>query len=535
MKKAVIVVIGLAVLVGAAGYWSWQKNPYSKEVLKLDIIGPESVAMAEEVIYTVRYKNNGDIRLENPRLIFEFPDNTLSADGSARRVEIGRGELDDIYPGEEKTIQFKGRLIGKQGEIKTARAEISFQPRNLQAEYKSESSLSTVISSVPLTFDFDLSSRVESGRSFEFSLNYFSSLAYPLTDLSINIEYPDSFEFLSSSPNILDKTQYNISLLNRAEGGRLDIIGSLDGELGDQKIFKAVIGVWQNDVFIPLKEISKGAEITKPQLSVFAQINGQTGYVASPGDLLHYEIFFRNISEDPFTDLFLVSTLSGSGFDFDTMKVTNGDFTVGDNSVVWDWRKVPKLRFLPKGEEGKVEFWVELKEDWTSNAVLTNSVLISEISEKFETKVNSNLKLTGRADYHDEVFGNSGPNPAEVGSETTFTVTWQVDNSLNDIKNGRVRASLPSNVRVLGKIFPESQSSKFAYDSHSREIVWLVGDVGRGETKNIAFQVGLTPGSGQRGNLAPVVQNITISGEDQWTEQVINRTHDTITTPDPIR
>ena len=107
MKKIVIGIVVLSVLVGAAGYWYWQKNPYSRDVLKLEILGPESVSAANEVTYTIKYKNNGDIRLEEPRLIFEFPENTLLLSGTSKRVEIGPDQLDDIYPGEEKTFQFK--------------------------------------------------------------------------------------------------------------------------------------------------------------------------------------------------------------------------------------------------------------------------------------------------------------------------------------------------------------------------------------------------------------------------------------------
>ena len=535
MKKIVIGIVVLSILVGAAGYWYWQKNPYSRDVLKLEILGPESVSAAKEVTYTVKYKNNGDIRLEEPRIIFEFPENTLLVDGTSRRIEIGPDQLDDIYPGEEKTFQFRGRLLGKEGDVKVAKVQISYQPKNLQARYESETTLSTVISSVPLTFDFDLSSKVQSGRDFDFALNYFSSLNYPLTDLSINIEYPNGFEFLSSKPSIFDKNQWDIPLLNRADGGRIKINGRLLGELGDHKIFRAVIGIWQNDEFIALKEISKGVEITKPQLSVFMQINGQTNYIANPGDILHYEIFFRNIGDDPFSNLFLVSSLDGSGFDYNTIKVFSGQFQNGDNSIVWDHRTVPKLKFLSRGQEGIVEFWVELKDDWPSGGILKNSILVGEIKEEFETKVNSNLMVSGRADYHDEVFGNSGPNPAEVGSETTYTIIWQVNNSLNDVSNVRVRTSLPANVKLVGKIFPESQSSKFAYDSSSREVIWIIGDAPKDEVQNIAFQVSLNPRQSQRGTNAVITSDIIITGEDQWTNNIINRSISGLKTSESIR
>ncbi|MDP2910676.1 MAG: hypothetical protein Q8N58_02750 [bacterium] len=544
MKKYIFIIIFvLALGLGLAGYWYWQRNPYSKEVLKLEILGPDTVSASYEITYTVKYKNNGDLRLEEPRLIFEFPEYTLLEPGASRRIEMGPEELGDIYPGEEKTFQFKGRLLGKEKEVKTAKAWLNYQPKNLQARYESTTSFSTIIDSVPLTFDFDLASRVEAGREFDFSINYFSSSDYPLSNLGIRVRYPDGFEFIQSAPQGLDSSDFEVALLNPAEGGRIEIKGRLSGSLNEQKIFKATIGVWKDDEFIVLKEITKGTEITKPQLSVFQHINSQPDYVASSGDMLHYEIFFRNISDEPFQDLFLALTLEGDGFDFDTVKAESGQFQQGDNSIIWDWRNVPKLKFLDQGKEGKVEFWINLKENWSSgekNALLKNSVLISQVKEEFETKVNSKLEIFQQSSYEDEVFGNSGPMPPEVGSATTYTVIWQAKNYFNDVKNVKVKAVLSSNVRLTGKIFPESESSKFAFDSESREIVWMIGDMEGGagifnNGPNIVFQVSLTPDPSQRNTNALLINEATISGEDQWTESSVEEKSDSIKTASPVR
>ncbi|OGZ17649.1 MAG: hypothetical protein A2V72_02575 [Candidatus Nealsonbacteria bacterium RBG_13_37_56] len=544
MRKYIFIAIFvLALGLGLAGYWYWQQNPYSKEVLKLEILGPDIALASYEVTYTVKYKNNGDIRLEEPRLIFEFPEYTLLEPGASRRIEIGPEELGDIYPGEEKTFQFKGRLLGKEKEVKTAKAWLSYQPKNLQARYESTTSFSTTVDFVPLTFNFDLASKVEAGREFDFSINYFSSLDYPFSNLGIKVLYPDGFEFIQSAPKGLDNSDFEIVLLNPAEGGRIEIQGKLSGNLNEQKIFKATIGIWKDDEFIVLKEITRGTEITKPQLSVFQQINSQSNYIANPGDMLHYEIFFRNISDEPFQDLFLALTLEGDGFDFDTVKAESGQFQQGDNSIIWDWRSVPKLKFLDQGKEGKVEFWINLKESWSSGekeALLKSSILISQVKEEFETKVNSKLEISQQASYEDEVFGNSGPMPPEAGNSTTHTVIWQVKNYFNDLKNVKVKAVLPSNVRLTGKIFPESESSKFAFDSGSREIVWMIGDMEAGtgifnDGPNIAFQISLTPDLNQRNTNALLINEARISGEDQWTESAIEVESDSVKTASPVR
>ena len=552
MKKLIFIVIILGLGLAMAGFWYWNRDSFSKAALKLEILGPGKASLSQEVEWTVTYRNNGNIKLEDPHLTFEFPDNTVSASlldevngntVSSGRVEIGPDKIGDIYPGEEKSFKFKGRLIGKEGDVKTARAWLTYHPKNIKAIYKSSTTLVTTINSVPLTLDFDLSPKVEPEHNFKFAINYFSNLDYPLTNLGIKVEYPSGFEFIDSNPKTVGRTEWDIPLLNKADGGRIEIKGKLSGEIKEQKIFKATLGIWKKNEFIALKEVERGTEITNPRLDIFQEVNGQRKYIANPGDLLHYEIYFRNIGTEPLKNLFLAVNLNGNAFDFDSLKVDNGQFGKGDDSIVWDWRDVPKLQFLDQGEEGKVEFWVKLK-DWKiknyqeKNPILKDSVLISKIRQDFEIKLNSKLFVSQKGYYNGDVFSNSGPNPPELGKETTYTIIWQAKNYYNDVKNVKVKAVLPPNVRLTGKIFPQEESSNFSFDDLSREIVWSVRDgqamkAGDGiltPAPNISFQVAITPTSDQKNGNDLLIGKATISGEDQWTGEKIEETADEIKT-----
>lgn len=544
MKKLIFITIILGVAVGAAGFWYWQRNPYSKEILKLEILGPEKAIISQEVEYAVKYRNNGDVRLEEPRLTFEFPENTVLEMGDSLRIEKGSDELGDIYPGEEKTFKFKGRIFGKEGDARTAKAWLSYKPKNLQAAYESGTTFTTILEAIPITFDFDLPTKVESGRELKFSLNYYSTLNYPLTDLGVRIEYPLGFEFLESKPRGLEKNEWEISVLNKAEGGRIEIKGKLAGEAKEQRIFRAFLGIWIKDQWVALKEISKAVEISTPRLSVFQRINSQGQYSASPGDILHYEIFFRNISQEPFTDLFLIVTLNGNPFDMETIKTETGQFNKGDNSIVWDWRSVSKLKFLDQGDEGKVEFWINLKDDWgtsgpgENNVVLKDTVLVSQIKEEFEIKVSSKLAISQQGFFLDDVFGNTGLFPPKAGEETTYTIIWNAQNYYNDAGNVKVTAKLPQNARLTGKIFPGTESPNFSFDSQSREIVWKVKDgkdmeAGTGvlnQAPNVSFQAALIPSVDQIGQTAEIIGEARIVGEDRWTEKILEGKSFAITT-----
>ena len=527
-NKLILAAISMAAIAGIVGFWYFQRNIYSKEILRLEILGPEQTELGQEIEYTVKYKNNGNVRLEDPSLVFEFPKHSLLEEGEVLRKEI---ILEDIYPGQEQAFSFKARLLGKEGDIKKARVWLSYRPKNLKARYESETSHSAQITSVPLTLEFDLPSKIESGKEVIFRLNYFSNANYPLSDLGIKAEYPSDFEFENSKPQALEERDWEIGLLNKAEGGRIEITGNLKGEVGEQKQFKAQLGSWQEGEFVLLKEAIRAVQIVSPSLYITQEINNSPYYVASAGDTMHYEIFFKNIGEESFNNLFLVSRLEGEIFDLDSLKAPLGDFESGDNSIIFDWRRVSKLQFLGPQEEGKIEFWVELKEDWTSEAandkdsVLRNKVYLSQAQEEFVTKVNSKIEIVQKGYYEDEVFGNTGSIPPQAGNQTTYTIIWQAKNYYNDVKNMKVKATLGSNVRLTGKIFPEGAALTF--DSGSREVVWKMEnlDAGKGVSgpgPSVAFQIGFTAKASQEGQTPTLIGQAEITGEDQFTNLTVS-------------
>jgi hypothetical protein len=522
-NKIILGVTILALIIGITGFWYYQKNVYSKEVLKLEILGPEKADLLEEIEYTIKYKNNGEVKLEQARLVFEYPSFSVPSEGDVLRKEM---ILDDIYPGQEKTFSFKGRLMGTAGELKVAKAWLSYNPKNLNARYESETSLTTKIEDVSITLDMDLSSRIESGKELSFNINYFSNVVYPLSDLAIKIEYPSDFEFKSSVPKSLDSNEWNIGLLNRAEGGRITIDGNLTGQIDEEKIFKVQLGSWQDGNFILLKEAIKGVKIVSPSLYISQQINGTSQYTASPGDVLHYEIIFKNIGQEAFNNLFLVARLNGEAFDFSTIRAPLGEFQLGDNSIVFDWRRVSDLQFLDSQDEGKVEFWINLKESWpaqssqSKNPLIKNNVFLSQASQEFITKVNTRLEIVQKGYYSDEIFGNSGPLPPRVGQVTTYTITWQAKNHYNNVNNMQVKATLGKNVFLTGKIFPDG--ANLTFDSVSKEIVWTEEaiEAGKGVTEagpNISFQVSFVPDVSQTGSTPTIINQAVITGEDQFT------------------
>jgi len=530
MSKRLIIISIVTAVILVAIIFLYRGSMFSKEILRLEILGPETAKIGDEIEYTVQYKNNGNFVLENPKLTFVLPDNSLAEEGR----NILTKELDDIYPGNQESVKFKARLLGKDGDIKTAKASISYTPKNITATYESDTTFNTKIDADSITLDFDLPTKAEKGKNLQYSMNYFSNVDYSLENLSIKLDPTSGFDFISADPASLDNLEWKLQTLSKAQGGRINVTGLVLADTNQDLIFSATIGMWQNGNFIAIKQVIANVQVIQPLLFISQQINGSSNYVASPGENLHYRVFFRNIGSTPFDNLFMVVKLDGSALDMSSIQVgMGGQVQPGDNMIVWDQNHVPTLSYLDVQQQGEVDFDVKVKSDWTlssadiNGTVITDSVNISQITQKFETKVSSGLVISQKAYYVSSNITNSGLIPPKVGQATTYTVNWEIKDYFSDAKNVKVKATLPENVSLTGQIFPQNELSNFSFDSASREIVWSVGDILAGTGVNgdpvaLYFQVSLVPTASQKGKSTGIIGPVQISGENQFTNTAIS-------------
>ncbi len=518
--KNLIKIILISIFVFALGIYWWQSTSYSKEVLKLEILGPSEVAVGESIEYVVRFKNNGNVRLEEPELIFEYPSGAITKNEDIllyNSEKIGGS----IYPGEERTFSFDARLLGKEGSLKIAKATLSFKPKDLNVRNETSTEFLTTIKTVPINLDFNLPSKVTSiDKAFSFSINYASEVDYSLEDLSIIIDYPEDFAFLYSNPKALDEKQWDISSLNKYESGKIDISGMTTSDT--QSAFTVKLGIWDNNEFVVLKEITEWLQVVSPSLYVTQKVNNSYDYIAKKGDSLHFEVSFRNIGEEPLEDLILVSKLDGNLFDLSTVSAPSAKYTVGDNSLLFESKSFPDLEFLGVDQVGVIEFWIDLKTDLNQSILsqasqkVKNIVSVGGVKEEFTTKVQTDLV----AWQHVDVTATSGPYPLQINRASKVTVVWEALSSFNDVGEVTMRAIIPENGTLIkGDDFEENG---LTFNEDTSEIVWEVGSIpaGSGYTKDsvkVSFQIMVSPQMATPGGIL-LIPSAYIGGKDEWTQ-----------------
>jgi len=168
-----------------------------------------------------------------------------------------------------------------------------------------------------------------------------------------------------------------------------------------------------------------------------------------------------------------------------------------------------------------------------STAKITSSAVPEELEglpvgseDKLEVKIHTQFSFNGRGYYSDGLIQNSGPLPPRAGEKTTYSITWQLTNTTNDVENVKVTAVVPPNVEWTGTIYP--QDANISFDANSGTISWDAGKVFAGTgiltpPKRVDFQLAFTPGLYHVGQVFSLISGASLSGTDSFTGMEIKK------------
>jgi len=539
-KKKYLFIGGISISIiflSVVGFFVYRDlSSFDRDKIKLEIEGPERAVSGEETRYIVKYENKTKLALTDLRLTFHYPENSIPLESDSLDQII---DLPNLESGQSGQIELPVRIIGLKNETKRAWAQLSCQPVNLSAHYTNQAEFLTEIISVPLVLDFDLPQILVGGQSFNFSLRYSNQADVSFEDLQIRLEYPSGFVFQSAEPGSLENDNvWSLGELNEGEQGKIFIQGSVQGEEGDSKSFKASLGLFKDDQFTVYTETIDGLKISLSPLSVTQTVNDSMDHVAQAGQTLNYRINYQNTTNIGIKNVVIVSKLIGKVLDLTSLDTKKGSFDGLSQTITWNAGNLSALEFLGPGQDGQISFSVRLKDplpisNYTDkNFIVENIVEIDslenplsleniEIAGQSEliTKVASQISLQAQGYHNDDQISNTGPIPPKVGQMTTYTIKWRLVNTSNDLDQVKVRAFLPPHVKWMNRTSPAN--ADLSYNSQTGELIWDIGDLPAATgvllpVKAVAFQVGIVPGTVHLGNSMELIGSSQVTGQDNF-------------------
>lgn len=541
-----VLIVGLVVFV----YW-YARSSFDRAWVSIEISGPERVVSGEEIVYIVKCKNSTKVALNDAQLTFRWPEGSLPTSGEL----FEKMSLGSLAPQQTKEATFKGKLIGFRAVQKEISAILSYQPSKTQARFENEAVFLTQIIAVPLVLTLDFPDKVSAGQQITTALKYLNDSEAAFDNLVIKIEYPEGFVVSSTYPQPQENI-WQIGRIGSKEEGKVLVTGTINGNRGDTKTFRAYLGVTKDGSFIPYAETVKSLQISLPVLSLEQTINDVSDYIANCGSILDYKIKYRNNSQIGLPSAKITLKFDTRALDFSTLKLGGrGSFDSVGSTVTWDQSNTPELELLDAGQSGELLFSVKVKDDLPikdysdknfavysiTNSSSANPPLAlagQQIQDAVEMsiKVNTKLGIESKGYYQDDLLPNSGPLPPQVGETTSYTIYWHVTNTSNDAEDVKVEATLPPSVAWLNKFKPTS--TNFRYDSLNRKITWEIGNLSSGAgvltpAKYAAFQIGLTPSAPQINEVVEIIRPTVITGRDVFTKTDLRATDVQITSELP--
>jgi hypothetical protein len=260
------------------------------------------------------------------------------------------------------------------------------------------------------------------------------------------------------------------------------------------------------------------------------------------------EVLWKNNLPTSVANVEINAKLSGN-FDENSFIVDRGFYNSVTDTVSWSQERNPIFESLKPGEGGSVTF--RFRSPVFGNGPLTNPEAIIDVSVRGrrlsennvseevvstvvrEIRFNTNLALIPRIVYSSGPFNNTGPIPPVAEMKTTYTVIWTLNNTVSDVSDAIVSATLPSYVKWIGQ--SSTNDGAITYNSVNREVTWDVGAINSGSgssvsSREVAFQIEFLPSLSQIDQSPILLGKSKVTSKDDFTGSLLESIKGELTT-----
>ncbi len=518
-------------------------NIVSSKNIDIEIAGPSFVAGGEELALQVVVRNGNATPLELADLLIEYPKGAGA--GDTEDIERLRDTLGEIRSGGsiERIERFK--LFGEEGGDKEIKFTLEYRIAGSNAVFTKETSYKVRISTAPVSLLVDAPEEGSDNQDFKFSVKASSNSEEGVSNLLLRIEYPAGFDYKSAEPKpTFGNNVWRIGDLNKGGSKEISVLGVIRGQDGEERTFRIYTGEQdtrdEQKIGVVYNSAFQSVLIKRPFLSAQLLVNGKEGSTisVSPRNVVQSEIIWKNNLPTKIMNARVEVVFTGDSVDSSTIIADRGFYNSGNNTISWDRNSLNELREIQPGDGGRMSFSFSPKSissgDYSPNKEITVSVNVygeffdtsmgggQTVSSQAKTiiKISSDFQVTPRALYYGAPFSNEGKLPPQVGEETTYAIVLTAVNSTNRISRAVVKTTLPSYIRFVGVVYPESEQVTF--NDKTGEVVWNIGSIESGvgftkPVKEVSFKIGFRPSLGQVGRNAPLTGVVTYSGSDEFT------------------
>lgn len=533
-------------------------NVVTSQKIDIAINGPRTIDGGEVLELQVAVRNNNNAALELADLVVTYPKGTRMPANLSATMEEQRIPLGTIEAGGTRNGTIRAVMFGRDGAQQDINVALEYRLSGSSALFFAEAKHTVLVASGTLEIGLTTNKEAVAGQITDMTVTVTSHAQTVVKDVVLRASFPFGFSLSSATPEEQLENLWGLGDMEPGETQTVHIIGKLDGQSGDGRVFRFVAGTRESPdaslVDVVLADFEKEVAVTRPFLDMSLSVDEieTEDYVGRTGETIPITLNWRNNLSVALSDVVIAATVSGPGLDPFNITADRGFYRSIDSVVLWDKTTTRgALERIPAGAEGQlvIRLTPKLAEDLVGVQDPTIKIELhaaglrlseGSVPETIQATVSKQIRLAtdatlrGRALYFENPLGSVGPLPPRVEHETTYGVLWEVTNSTNLIRDAKVTAVLPPYVRWLGTVSPSVEHVTF--NENNGTVTWHVGKllpdtgVGGKTPRRVAFSIGLVPSTSQVGESPALVQNQVLVGVDNFVTKDISAIDDDLTT-----
>ena len=559
-------------VVGAIAYIVLGAQPVAIGRVGIAIQGPNTITGGSILELHITVTNTNPAPLETADLIVRYPEGTRVPTNLLTDMKVQRLQLGTIEPGGVRTGTVRAAIFGSAGEHKDIAVELEYRGRGSDALLVSKSGYSVAVISDALDISVKSNKEVVAGQKTDMSVTIKSNAGITLKNVVLHARYPFGFKPDTFDPKpAKDDNYWELGTFTPGEEKVVRIAGLFHGYPGDKKTVHFSAGlrnavkkevltesgsytsrITQEDITLATLDHTFLAK--KPFLGTVFKINDAplAEYVAEPGNAIPLELFWKNNTQGPLSNIVIATNIYGTGVNPYTIFASKGFYRSIDSVAIWD--KVTTkgaLANVGSGDTGRFLLRVTPRKEnqlvGITNPVITFEVhaagqRLSEtgVPQTLESTVIETIKLAtvpklkARLMYYSNPFKSTGPLPPKVESKTQYGMMWELSNTTNKMKDVKVTASVPPYVLWDDTVSPVTEN--IVHSDIENTITWYVGELDAGvgigdkQTRRIAFSLSFVPSASQLGKTPAILKDVKLTGIDTFTGKEITVEIDDVTT-----
>jgi hypothetical protein len=532
------------VAIGFGVYTFFLKSKLNPEGnITISVIGSTFTQAGESLPLTVEILNNNNFALEIVDLIVEYPKEGERPTANLETTERERISIGTIEANKRVVKEVPLTLFGKEGDKKEVHFILEYSVAESSAIFQKEKIYVVTLNSSPITTRIIASNTAVPDQPYRFTVEVSTNTKNPLENILLAVQYPAGYTYQNSSQETSSGNNiWDIGTLKPGEPKQIEINGIFSGLEGDERSIRTLFGTYmptdQTKISTNLGTQLHTVLLQKPFLSTELVINGSgtDSVVLSDGEQIQGQILWKNNLLNQVFDLEIQVKLKGNLLDRENIESTDGFYNSQTDSIIWNKNTMDTFVRIPAESGGVLYFTIPMKklpkDGSQKNPTVEFEVVVRgledsdgknpktiESLERVVGRIGGDAQLVPFVQFTTGPISNTGTYPPKVDQEITYTVALPITNTVNEFTQGEIRAKLPPNVVYKNVYYPTNEQVR--YDEKTAEIIWRIGDIpATGEAaRTLSVQLGLTPSLSQLGVFAPLLQNVSFTAVDAYTNK----------------